>query len=37
MQDITYFVGLAYKSSLRDSISKWSSRGKNAISDMIKS
>ena len=36
MQDFTCFVGLAYKSSLRDSIFRWSPRGKNATSDVIR-
>ena len=32
----TCFLRGAYKSSLRDSISRWSPREKNAISDVIK-
>ena len=36
MHDFTCFVGLAYKSSLKDLISRWSPCGKNATSDVIK-
>ena len=36
MHDFTCFVGLAYKSSLKDLISRWSPCEKNATSDVIK-
>ena len=36
VKQYTYFLKGAYKSSLRDSISRWSSHGKNAPSDIIR-
>ena len=33
---LKHFTWLAYKSSLRDSICRWTPRGKNATSDVIR-